>query len=252
MTLHEAFHTLGPIDGTPDDLRREAAAAVVSAELARQARRLTSFQGDHQDDAVQSVLFNLVVGGNRSESARACDTDGRVVGYLYNALRYALIDQTRRGKRLRPFDLQVHERPKSSGVDSPEGEAVAAQTLAIRERFFAEVVPRCAEATYTRERPRADFIVAVAQMRRLATDAIGIEELRAEIARTTGRPVEENTLHKRHSRARRDLEDYVRRLRRDGDIALDVAAEYEACVSFLQRRASSAREAARAARRREP
>ncbi len=252
MTLHEAFHTLGPNDGTADDVRRETAAAVVFVELARQVRRLASFEGDHQDDAVQSVLFNLVVGGNRSESARECDTDGRVIGYLYNALRYALIDQARRGKRLRPLDPQVHERPRSAGVDSPEGEAVAAQTLAIRERFFAEVVPRCAEATYTRERPRADFIEAVAQMRRLATEAITVEQLRAEIASDTGRPIEENTLHKRHSRARRDLENHVRRLRRDGLVALDVAAEYEACVSFLQRRASSAREAARAARRREP
>lgn len=251
LTLLEAFRRLGPNEGDADDAHRGDAADVLLRELQRIVRR-TSFPVEMHEDAVSHALINLLTGGNRTEAARACDTDARVAGFLHHTLRNALIDETRRTRRLHQFDDDLDQPILRDERQSPEGELIARQTLAIREAFFSEVVPACAATSFARERARADFSSAVTQMRALASGAITLVALQEAIAIESGRPVAENALHQRHSRARRELAAYVERLARHGDIDPGVIAEYRECVRFLQRRASSAKEAARAAQREQP
>lgn len=248
LSLLEAFRLLGPNEGDADDLRRGDAADLLLRELQRIVRR-TSFPVELHEDAVSHALVNLLTGGNRTDAARACDTDARVAGFLHHALRNALIDETRRRRRVHQFDDEVDQPRLRDEGHSPEGELLAREVVALREAFFTDVVAACATAAYARPRARADFLEAVRQMRALATDAITLPELQAEIARTTGRPVAENALHQRHSRARRELAAYVEAAARQGDVDPTVIDEWRECVRFLQRRASSAKEAARAAQR---
>lgn len=251
LTLLEAFRLLGPNEGDAEDLRRGDAAGVVLHELQRIVRR-TSFPVEMHEDAVSHALVNLLTGGNRTEAARACDTDARVAGFLHHALRNALIDETRRKRRLHQFDDDVDQPMLRDDRHSPEGELIGRQTVEIRRAFFAEVVPACAAAVYTRASARRDFTEAVSQMYALATGALTLTGLQAAIAAESGRPVAENALHQRHSRARRELAAYVEGLSRRGDVDAVLVAEYRECVRFLQRRASSAKEAARAAQREHP
>ena len=248
LTLLEAFRLLGPNEGDAEDLRRGEAAGLLLQELQRTVRR-SSFPIELHEDAVSHTLVNLLTGGNRTEAARACDTDARVGGFLHHALRNALIDETRRRRRVNQFDDDVDQPRLRDDGQSPEGELIGRETLKIREQFFADVVPACAEAAFTRPRARQDFLEAVRQMRALASDAVTLSALQERIAAETARPVAENALHKRHSRARRELEWYVERLARTGDVDAALIDEYRECVRFLQRRASSAKEAARAALR---
>lgn len=248
MTLLEAFRVLGPNEGDAEDARRGEAGAVVLRELQRIVRR-TSFAVEMHEDAVSHALINLLTGGNRTEAARACDTDARVAGFLHHALRNALIDETRRRRRLHQFDDDVDPPSLRDDGQSPEGELIGRETLAIREAFFADVVPACAAAAYTRDRARHDFTEAVAQMQAIASGTLTLAGLQAALAADAGLPVAENALHQRHSRARRELAAYVETLARRGDVDPALVAEYRECVRFLQRRASSAKEAARAAAR---
>ena len=251
LTLLEAFRLLGPNEGDADDLRRGDAASVLLVELQRIVRR-SSFPVEMHEDAVSHALYNLLTGGNRTEAARACDTDGRVAGFLTHALRNALIDETRRKRRLHQFDDEVDQSMLRDDRHSPEGELIGRQTIEIRRAFFADVVPACAAAAYSRERARRDFHDAVSHMYSLASGELTLAELQDGLAAEAGRPVGENALHKRHSRARLELIQYVERLARRGDVEATLIEQYRECVRFLQRRASSAKEAARAAQRELP
>jgi len=251
LTLLEAFRLLGPNEGDAEDARRADAADVVLRELQRMVRR-TSFPVEMHEDAVSHALVNLLTGGNRTDAARACDTDARVAGFLHHALRNALIDETRRTRRLHQFDDDLDQPMLRDDGQSPESELIGRQTLAMREVFFTKIVPACAAAAFTRERARADFRVAVTQMHALASGALTLTGLQEVIAAESGQPVAENALHQRHSRARRELAAYVESLARRGDVDPEVVAQYRECVRFLQRRASSAKEAARAAQREQP
>ena len=235
LTLLEAFRLLGPNEGDADDLRRGDAASVLLVELQRIVRR-SSFPVEMHEDAVSHALY----------------TDGRVAGFLTHALRNALIDETRRKRRLHQFDDEVDQSMLRDDRHSPEGELIGRQTIEIRRAFFADVVPACAAAAYSRERARRDFHDAVSQMYALASGELTLAELQDGLAAEAGRPVGENALHKRHSRARLELIQYVERLARRGDVEATLIEQYRECVRFLQRRASSAKEAARAAQRELP
>lgn len=251
LTLLEAFRWLGPNEGDAGDAQRGEAAALVLHELQRIVRRM-SFAVEMHEDAVSHTLVNLLTGGNRTATALDCDTDARVAGFLYHAVRNALIDDTRRRRRLHQFDDEVDQPKLRDDSQSPEGELIGQQTLAIREAFFADVVPACAAAAYGRDRARRDFVEAVSQMQALASGALLLHEVQQQIEAQSGQAVGENALHQRHSRARRVLGAYVESLARRGDVDPALVAEYRECVRFLQRRASSAKEAARAAQREQP
>lgn len=251
LTLLDAFRRLGPNEGDADDAERGEAAGVLLRELQRIVRR-TSFPVEMHEDAVGHALINLLTGGNRTEAARACDSDARVAGFLHHALRNALIDETRRTRRLHQLDDDLDQPMLRDERQSPEGELIGRQTVELRETFFAEIVPACAAAAYAREGARSDFSAAVTQMRALASGGITLGGLQEALSAESGRPIAENALHQRHSRARRELAAYVEGLARRGDVDPGVIAEYRECVRFLQRRASSAKEAARAAQREQP
>jgi hypothetical protein len=88
-------------------------------------------------------------------------------------------------------------------------------------------------------------------MRALAFEQTTIDQVVLEATGRTGKAAEAS-VHQRHHRARERLLDFIAGEWRAGRLTEAQARQYRGCVSFLQRRASSAKEAARAAQRAQP
>ena len=98
---------------------------------------------------------------------------------------------------------------------------------------------------------RADFRQSVAHMRALVFEETTIDAVVREATGRTGKAAEDS-VYQRHSRTRDRLLAFLRTREAEGTYSAEEARQYRGCVSFLQRRASSAKEAARAAQRDQP
>ena len=254
MTLLEAFRLLGPNEGDAADARRNDASRVVWDELQRLARQLT-FSEEIREEAAMRVALNMIDGGAQSESARECEADVNVTRFLRRCLKNMAITLWRQAKARAEDPLEVPDRESTFAdltlaIDEELGEEdLEAAARRIDERFHAEVVPAC-EATL-RPSARADFRQSVAHMRALVFEQVTIEDVVREATGRSGKAAEDS-VYQRHSRTRDRLLAFVRARQQDGTYSAEQARQYRGCVSFLQRRASSAKEAARAAQRDQP
>ena len=251
MTLLEAFRRLSP-DCAPDDFVAQDAITRVHDELASLARRLT-FEESIREDAVAEVVFHMVQGGSRTTGALDCDSDARIRGFLRRALYHKAVEVWRARRALAEDTIDDGDRPITLVDLALSVEEVLTEpdlmreALAIEQRFVERLVPACA-AGFAQPGPRRDFLAAVAQMRALAYRTTTIDEVVLEATGRTG-PAAEATVHKRHQRARLRLVECIEDQVAAGRLTAEEAERFRGCVSFLHRRASSAKEAARAAER---
>lgn len=254
LTLLEAFRLLTPSDGIPDD-QLERATAIVQAEVQRLARRLTFSEQVCEDAAVETTL-HMLYGGSRTTGAIACDSDPRVRGFLKRAVYNKAVELWRQEKARAEEPLDLPDRPRPLAVveqtieDELSSDDLPALAARIDDAFHATVVPACADG-HAHAAARTDFLQSVAHMRALVYEETTID---AVVVEATGRsgPTAEAAVHARHSRARRRLLEYLREEEAAGRMTPVLAQQYRGCVSFLQRRASSAKESARRALRDQP
>lgn len=254
MTLLEAFRLLAPSDGIADD-QVEIATAIVQAEVQRLARRLTFSEQVREDAAVETTL-HMLYGGSRTTGATACDSDPRVRGFLKRAVYNKAVELYRQEKARAEEPLDLPDRPRPLAVvertieDELTTVDLPALAARIDEAFHATVVPACGDG-FAHGAARADFLHSVAHMRALVREETTIDAVVLEATGRTG-PTAEAAVHARHSRARRRLLEYLREAEAAGRLTPTLASQYRGCVSFLQRRASSAKESARRALRDQP
>jgi DNA-directed RNA polymerase specialized sigma24 family protein len=225
------------------DVPRQAAGTVLLPELQRLAQGLVHGRGfpEHfADDAAAEAFCSLMTGGNKSNSAVACDSEARVRGFLKECVRNAMLDELRRQKRIEQLDPSVAASTVESTDGSPEETAIASEEVAIRQmverEFYDRVVPALAESL----RPSAarDLTQAVQHMRALAN---GEKDFNSVVLEAVGRNDEaaHAAVHQRHSRTRRRLVEYIEHLETAGHVSQQQAGALRWCVSQLQRRASS-------------
>jgi len=254
VTLLEAFRRLSPPDGDHDPALEDAT-MVVQAEVQRLARRLT-FSDPVRDDAAVETTLHMLYGGSRTSGAVACDSDARVRGFLKRAVYNKAVELWRqeRARAEEPLDLPDRPRPLAVVEDTIEDELTTddLQGMAIRidAAFHTTVVPACADG-HAQASARTDFLQSVAHMRALVYDETTIDAVVREATGRTGESAEA-AVHARHSRARKRLLAYLQEEEAAGRLSPVEARQYRGCVSFLQRRASSAKESARRAQREQP
>jgi hypothetical protein len=251
MTLLEAFRRLSP-DCPPEDFAGQDALAFVQDEVNMLARRLT-FEESIREDAATEVTVHMLFGGSRTTGALECDSDKRVRGFLRRALSNKAIELWRARRALAEDTIDDADHPIElvdialSAEDVLTEPDLMREALAIEQRFMDVLVPACAE-TFTQVRARQDFLTVVTQMRALAFKATTIDEVVLESTGRTGATAEA-AVHQRHHRARVRLVEFIADEAGAGRLSAEQAEQFRGCVSFLHRRASSAKEAARAAQR---
>ncbi|BCS35449.1 hypothetical protein TBR22_A46760 [Luteitalea sp. TBR-22] len=250
MTLLEAFRALSPdTDGNPT---AAAAFEVVYEELERLSRRFT-FDDGIREDAFAETAMNMLYGGSRTSGALECDSDARVRGFLRRSFYHMAVQLWRARRSLAEDTIDDGDHPIAlvdlalSAEEALTQPDLMREALAIEQRFVEQVVPACAE-TFKQPQARRDFVVAVTQMRALAYKTTTIDDVVLEATGRTGAAAEA-TVHKRHQRARVRLADFIAAEAAAGRLTAEEADRLRGCVSFLHRRASSAKEAARAAQR---
>jgi DNA-directed RNA polymerase specialized sigma24 family protein len=192
------------------------------------------------DDAAAEAFCSLMTGGNKSNSAVACDSETRVRGFLKECLRNAMLDELRKQKRIQQLDSTVVESTVESVEGTPEESAIASEAISLRQRaereFYERMVPAAAQSL----RPNAgrDLTQAVAHMRALAN---GERDFNDVVLEAVGRNDESAhaAVHQRHSRTRRRLVEFIQHLEMTGDLTEERARAFRQCISQLQRRASS-------------
>lgn len=251
MTLLEAFRRLSP-DCARDDFAGQDALAFVQDEIDALARRLT-FEESIREDAAAEVTVHMLYGGSRTSGALECDSDKRVRGFLRRALYNKAIELWRSRRALAEDTIDDVDHPIELVALALSAEDLLAEpdlmrdALGIEQCFMDVIVPACAER-FSQPKARQDFLTAVAQMRALAFRITTIDEVVLEATGRTGGAAEA-AVHQRHHRARVRLVDFIADEVAAGRLTAGQAEQFRGCVSFLHRRASSVKEAARAAQR---
>lgn len=239
MTLLDAFRVFGVLIGDPSvDGSRQVAAGVLLKEMNQLVRGL-EFPQELRDDAVPLVLCRLMTGGNLSVSARECDSDVRVRGFLRACLRNVMHDERRKTRLLKQVDQETVEAVPDTQQSSPEADAVAWQEVALRtaaERELREVLVPLV-ASRLRASAGRDFIQAFEHMSDLAD---GRKAFDAVVLEATGRSDEDaqTAVHQRHSRARRRLLQLIEDQAISGSLSDDRLRVMRWSVRRLHRRAS--------------